>query len=154
MENGSPCRALDRKWQFACFSDLVYLYCNWNIVDLQYYVSFWCTAKWFNYICVCVYIYTHIYSFSIMVCYVILSTVPVLYSKTLFIHSTYILWTATSYSMPPSLPFPLATNYSYVLYIQVTVLWGELGSNGPGLVVATSRPGTPCAMLTQGPVSC
>ena len=65
----------------------------------------------------------YIYFFSIMACYVILSTVPVLYSKTLlFIHSIYILEITTSHSMPPSLPFPLATNYRYVLYVQMTVL--------------------------------
>ena len=41
---------LTRSGSLLFFSDLVYLYCNWNIVDLQYCVSFWCTAKWFNFV--------------------------------------------------------------------------------------------------------
>ena len=37
----------------------VFIFFNWNMVDLQCCISFWYTAKWFSYtyICVCVYIY-------------------------------------------------------------------------------------------------
>ena len=28
---------------------------NWSMADLQYYVNFCCTAKWFSYICICIY---------------------------------------------------------------------------------------------------
>ena len=30
--------------------DLHFLFLNWSIIDLQYYVSFRCTAKWFDFI--------------------------------------------------------------------------------------------------------
>ena len=36
-----------------------FFFFNWSMVDLQCYVSFMCTAKWFSY----TYTYTHIYSF-------------------------------------------------------------------------------------------
>ena len=41
-----------KNWSFFFFF-------NWSIVDLQCYVSFWYTAKWFS--CVYIFIYIHIY---------------------------------------------------------------------------------------------
>ena len=32
-----------------------FFFLNWSIVNLQCWVSFKCTAKWFSYMCVCVY---------------------------------------------------------------------------------------------------
>ena len=42
------------------------LFSYWSIVDLQCHVSFWCTAKWFNdlVVCVCVYICVYIYTYT------------------------------------------------------------------------------------------
>ena len=52
-------------WGHKVFFHLFY----WNIVGLQCFVNFYCTAKWFSYVClytyVCVYIYTFSYSFPV-----------------------------------------------------------------------------------------
>ena len=48
------------RWFLFSFLNVFYL----STVDLQCYVSFWCTAKWFSFIYICIYIYTRIYSFS------------------------------------------------------------------------------------------
>ena len=39
----------------------IFLYLNWSIVVLQYYINFCCIAKWFSYIymCVCMCVYTY-----------------------------------------------------------------------------------------------
>ena len=54
-----------------CTCYLEEFFFNWNIVDLQYWVSFRCTVKWFQ--------YTHVYIFqffSIIGYYEILNVVP------------------------------------------------------------------------------
>ena len=57
-------------------SSLSFFLYNWSIVDLQYYVSFRCTAKWFCYTYVCIYLYSFFRFFSIIVYYKILTIVP------------------------------------------------------------------------------
>ena len=95
---------------------IFYIYFYWNIVDLQCYTNFFCTAKWF--------IYTYMDTFflilfSIMIYQGYWVYFPVLYIKTLFIHAVYNslhLLTPTSHSISPPSPSPLATTslLSYV----------------------------------------
>ena len=55
---------------------LSFFFLNWSIVDLQYCVSFRCTAKWFSYSYICIYLYSFFQFFSIIVYYKILNIVP------------------------------------------------------------------------------
>ena len=76
------------KKSFKSLLQLLLLFFNWSIVNLQCSVSFWCTAKSFSftyiYIYVYIYIYIYIRFFSIIVYYKILNIVSVLYSWPLF----------------------------------------------------------------------
>ena len=43
-----------------------YFFFNWSIVDLQRFVSFWCTAKWLSYTHTHTHIYIYIFFFNIL----------------------------------------------------------------------------------------
>ena len=106
------------------------LRCNfyWSIVDLQCFVSFRYTTKWFRGVCVCIYIYiwsvitiyiyihthTHFTFFSIIVYYKILNRVPCAISRSLFIYfiysNVYLLIWLTSLNIIISMSIHVAAN--------------------------------------------
>ena len=100
---------------FLCF----FFFFNWSIVGLQC-VSFWCTAKWFSYTYVCIYIF-----FSIMVYYRMLNIVPCAIRRTLlfiyFTFSSLYLLISNSQFIPSSPPFPFS-NRKFVFHVSESVL--------------------------------
>ena len=67
---------------------IAFFFYYWNIVDLQYCVSFRYSAKWLIYMCVCVYICIYIFSsdyFPLQVTIKYWIYFPVLYSKSLLL---------------------------------------------------------------------
>ena len=99
----------------VCFFKWFY----WSIANLQCHVSFWYTAKWLSYICVCVYIYTHTYYFPLWFITGFWIWIPVLYSRALFI----ILYMSLSFCICYSLHLvTLKSNSLPLLYplLQVT----------------------------------
>ena len=74
---------------------LPFFFFNWSIVDLQCCVSFWCTAKWFIYVCVCVCVCVcvDIYFFIFFALWFIIGCwiwFPVLHNRTLLFIFLYI----------------------------------------------------------------
>ena len=97
----------DQSDQAALFFLLVLFY--WCKVNLQCFVNFCYTTKWFNYICTFFFIF-----FSIMVYPRILNIAPCVYSRALlFIHPLYNSLYLLTTNSNPSLPHPsLATTNS------------------------------------------
>ena len=77
LDQGRQCASLCEPWLQAseassnilhscCLSVFILIvFLNYSIVDLQYYVCFTSTEKWFSYTCICA--HTHIYSFSLQI---------------------------------------------------------------------------------------
>ena len=90
----------------------------WKIVDLQYSVSFWCSAKGFSYIYVCILFFKF---FSIMAYYNI--QFPVLYNRTLLL--TYSIYSSVpanpNLMICSSLPRPHYGNQRFVFNIYESV---------------------------------
>ena len=89
---------------------------NWSLVDLQCYVSFRCTAKWFIYI-------LFFFIFFHMVYYKILNIVAVLYSRTLwficFMYGTLYLLIPNSQFIPPPPLSPLVTVSLFTMFVSL-----------------------------------
>ena len=58
---------------FTHFNISFFYFFNWNIIDLQHCISFWCMAKWFSYTYINIFFFIF---FSIMVYYRTLNIVP------------------------------------------------------------------------------
>ena len=108
------CQRQHKEYSFAFLHSQLSLFLNWTIVDLQCYVSFSYTAKWFNN----THMHTHIFFFrffSIIDYYKILDIVP---CAVLFIHfiysSVYLLSPNPQFIPLPTFPF---SKHIFVFYV-------------------------------------
>ena len=58
--------------KLSLFADAMIFFFHWSIINLQCCVSFWCTANWFNYTYIQLYMYTYFFLFHILFHYSLL----------------------------------------------------------------------------------
>lgn len=111
------------------FSLLKYSWCMCIFTIYVFCISFVCTAEWFN-LCVCVYTYTHIYSFREIFPLIdynkMLSIVPCAYNRSLLaiLYSSVHMLIPNTWIIPLSYPFD---NHILVFYVcgSISVLYAR-----------------------------